>query len=401
MSSRFRLSIALRYVLTREQAPLSRFLSLLSVLGLVLAVALMAVVMSVMNGFDREMRTRVLAVIPHVSVMGAGGLDQPQNLMQRLQGNADVHSVTPFVELQGLVQNGSQVEAFVGVGVSDPRLWVLPSMISKVTTTPGAWIGQRLGQRLQATVGDRVSVIVPESDGQKARAHTVTIAGWLATQTEADDALMLLPLSDAQRFVGFEAPAVSGLKVQLHDVFLAPWFAQGLQYTLEPTQYVRHWGMTHGNLYAAIQLSRDLIIILVAAVVLIAAFNVVSSLVLLVTDKREEVAILSTMGLQPEGVGSVFLWLGTLIGVLGSVLGVGLGYVLSISITSIVASIERMFDVHFLNTDVYPIAFLPTDPQLGDFVLVAVIAIIACALAAVYPARKAAHIAPAEVLSEA
>jgi lipoprotein-releasing system permease protein len=400
MSIWFRLSIALRYVLTREQAPLSRFLSVLSVTGLVLAVALMAVVMSVMNGFDQEMRTRVLAVIPHVSVMGAGGLE-PQGLSEQLLSNADVQSVTPFVELQGLVQNGRQVEAFVGVGVADPRSWVLPSMISVGEVEQGVWVGERLGQRLGANLGDRVSLVIPDAGDQKARAHTVTIAGWLSTQTEADDALMLIPLQDAQHFVGFETSKVSGLKVQLQDVFLAPWFAQGLQYTLAPNQYVRHWGMTHGNLYAAIQLSRDLIVILVAAVVLIAAFNVVSSLVLLVSDKREEVAILSTMGLQPSGIASVFLWLGTLIGVVGSALGVALGYALSTSITSIVASIEQIFGVHFLNTDVYPIAFLPTDPQLGDFVLVGLIAIIACALAAVYPAHRAAHIAPAEVLSEA
>lgn len=400
MNLRFRLGIALRYVLTREQAPLSRFLSLLSVTGLVLAVALMAVVMSVMNGFDREMRTRVLAVIPHVSVMGAGGLE-PSDLTEQLLSNADVQSVTPFVELQGLVQNGKQVEAFVGVGVSDPSSWLLPGMISNDQPKPGVWVGERLGRRLNASVGDRVSVVIPDSGEQKARAYTVTIAGWLSTQTEADDALILLPLQDAQRFVGYDSGKVSGLKVQLHDVFLAPWFAQGLQYTLAPTQYVRHWGMTHGNLYAAIQLSRDLIVILVAAVVLIAAFNVVSSLVLLVTDKREEVAILSTMGLQPAAIASIFLWLGTLIGIVGSALGVALGYVLSISITSIVARIEHVFGVNFLNTDVYPIAFLPTDPQAGDFVLVAFIAIAACALAAVYPARRAAQIAPAEVLSEA
>lgn len=400
MSVAFRLGIALRYVLTREQAPLSRFLSVLSVVGLVLAVALMAVVMSVMNGFDREMRTRVLAVIPHVSVMGAGGLE-PQSLTEQLLNNADVLSVTPFVELQGLVQNGKQVEAFVGIGVSDPSSWVLPSMISEGKVEQGVWVGKRLAQRLGANVGDRVSLVIPDSDDRKARAHTVTIAGWLSTQTEADDALMLVPLSDAQRFAGYEPARVSGLKVQLQDVFLAPWFAQGLQYTLAPTQYVRHWGMTHGNLYAAIQLSRDLIVILVAAVVLIAAFNVVSSLVLLVSDKREEVAILSTMGLQPRAIASVFLWLGVLIGVVGSTLGVALGYVLSVSVTSIVARIEQAFGIHFLNTDVYPIAFLPSDPQLGDFVLVAFIAIIACALAAVYPARRAAHIAPAEVLSEA
>ena len=400
MSAEFRLGIALRYVLTREQAPLSRFLSVLSVIGLVLAVALMAVVMSVMNGFDREMQTRVLAVIPHVSVMGAGGLE-PSGLIEQLQNNADVKSVTPFVELQGLVQNGKRVEAFVGIGVSEPRSWVLPAMASGGKTEQGVWLGMRLGQRLSANVGDRVSVVIPDSGDRKARAHVVTVAGWLTTQTEADDALMLIPMQEAQRFVGYEPSVVSGLKVQLQDVFLAPWFAQGLQYTLAPTQYVRHWGMTHGNLYAAIQLSRDLIVILVAAVVLIAAFNVVSSLVLLVTDKREEVAILSTMGLKPRAIASIFLWLGTLIGVVGSVLGVLLGYVLSLSITSIVARVEQALGLHFLNTDVYPIAFLPTDPQLGDFVLVACIAIVACALAAVYPARRAAQIAPAEVLSEA
>jgi len=400
MTVGFRLGIALRYILTREQAPLSRFLSVLSVLGLVLAVALMAVVMSVMNGFDREMRTRVLAVIPHVSVMGAGGLDQWEDLSLQLQSDGNVQSVTPFVELQGLIQYGRQVEAFAGVGVAYPKDWVLPTMISGSDLSQGVWVGQRLGVRLGASLGDRVSVIIPESVNRSARAYTLTISGWLTTQTEADDALVLLPLEEAQDFVGFDSATVSGLKVQLQDVFFAPWFAQGLQYTLKPTQYVRHWGMTHGNLYAAIQLSRDLIVILVAAVVLIAAFNVVSSLVLLVTDKREEVAILSTMGLPPKAIASVFLWLGSLIGVAGSLAGVLLGYVLSLSASSMVAGIERLFGVHFLNTDVYPIAFLPSDPQIGDFVLVAVIAVIACALAAVYPALKAAHIAPADVLSE-
>jgi len=265
----------------------------------------------------------------------------------------------------------------------------------------GIWVGIGLAQQLALTEGASVTLIVPSSGMQAAAVVALPVAGLVATQTELDQALMLLPIDQARSLLGYRDATVSGIKVQLHDVFAAPSMAGQLQPLLAPTQYVRHWGFTHGNLYAAIQMSRDLMVILMAAVILIAAFNVVSGLVLLVTDKREEVAILATMGFGPSQVAGVFLILGGIIGAAGSLIGVAIGYLVSVNIGGWVAAIERSLGFQFLNTDVYPISFLPSAPDSADFVLVAVIASGACVLAAVYPAMKAAQLAPARVLSEA
>lgn len=396
------LSLALRYVFTHEQAPLSRFLSLLAAAGLVLAVALMSIVLSVMNGFDTEMRTRILAVVPHLSVMEAGGLDDPDGLQASLRLDTRIAAMTPFIELQGLAQSGSRVRAFAGIGVVQTEDWLLPGMLNEWSPGGnGVWVGTGLAAQLALSKGSSVTLIVPSSGAQAAAVVALPVVGLVATQTELDQALMLLPIDQARSLLGYPDATVSGIKVQLRDVFAAASMAGQLQPLLEPTQYVRHWGFTHGNLYAAIQMSRDLMVILMAAVILIAAFNVVSGLVLLVTDKRQEVAILATMGFGPRQIAGVFLILGGIIGAVGSLIGVAIGYLVSVNIGGWVAAIERAFGFQFLNTDVYPIAFLPSAPDSADFLLVAVIASAACVLAAVYPAMKAAQLAPARVLSEA
>jgi lipoprotein-releasing system permease protein len=249
-------------------------------------------------------------------------------------------------------------------------------------------------------IGGSVNLIVPGKSGQTAKVEAFEVAGFIETATEVDSSLVLLPLDRAAHFLNFGSARVSGIRAQLKDVFEASSLARELRFTLEPTQYVRHWGMTHGNLYAAIQLSRDLIVILVAAVVFIAAFNVISSLVLLVTDKQKEIAMLATMGAEPGHIISIFLYLGALIGLIGSVVGGFLGALLAFNITAMVGFVEHALDVQFLNTDVYPIAFLPSDPRLGDFVLVVVVGLVACILAAIYPAIRAARLQPATVLTE-
>jgi len=367
--------------------------------GLVLAVALMCTVLSVMNGFDTEMRSRILAVVPHLAVMEADGLSIDSPLIETLAQDPRVADVSKFIELQGLIERGGKVSAFLGVGVEAPEAWLLPEMI-EARSSSGILVGRLLAMDLGLEIGGSVNLIVPGKSRQTAKVQAFEVAGFIETATEVDNSLVLLPLDRAAHFLNFGSARVSGIRAQLKDVFEASSLAQELRFTLEPTQYVRHWGMTHGNLYAAIQLSRDLIVILVAAVVFIAAFNVISSLVLLVTDKQKEIAMLATMGAEPGHIISIFLYLGALIGLIGSLVGGFLGALLAFNITAMVSFVEQALDVQFLNTDVYPIAFLPSDPSLGDFILVVLVGLIACILAAIYPAIRAARLQPATVLTE-
>ena len=367
--------------------------------GLVLAVALMCTVLSVMNGFDSEMRSRILAVVPHLAVMEVDGLPIDTSLIQTLSEDPRVADVSTFVELQGLAERGGKVSAFLGVGVETPETWLLPEMIEG-NTKSGILMGRLLATDLGLDLGDSVNLIVPGKTRQSAKVEAFKIAGFIKTATEIDSSLVLLPMERATELQGFEPGRVSGIRAQMRDVFDAPNLARELRFSLEPTQYVRHWGMTHGNLYAAIQLSRDLIVILVAAVVFIAAFNVISSLVLLVSDKQKEIAMLATMGAEPAHIISIFLYLGGLIGLIGSLFGAFLGALLALNITAMVSFVEQILGVQFLNTDVYPIAFLPSDPTLSDFILVVAVGLIACILAAVYPAIRASRLRPATVLTE-
>jgi len=399
------LQIAGRYSLSWRRATLSSFLSLLSVLGLVLAIGLLILVLSVMNGFDREMRENILSLVPQLTLNAWQPQQDWRGTLQQVSAQPGVVAAAPFVELQGMLLRDLAIETALVQGV-DPELQRQLAGLSRLlpeatyaafaAADDGLLLGEQLALRLDAVPGDRMTLIVPAQAGQGSPQQAVfTLVGTVASGTELDETLAVIQLDRAASLVG---GGVQGFRVSLADVFAAPALGWELVQSLPPGYYARDWTQTHGNLYTAIQLSRDLVILLLVSIIAIAAFNVVSSLVLVVLDKRSDIAILRALGARPGHISGIFLRQGLLIAVTGTVLGTALGVSASLGITDLVAWIERGLDIRFLDTDVYPIGYLPADLRLRDVLVINGVAVLLCYLAALYPARRAARLPPAEAL---
>ena len=264
-------------------------------------------------------------------------------------------------------------------------------------------LGRGVAERLGAKPGQKLTLIVPEEGSvtrsRKTRSEPVVLAGILNTGTELDEGLALLHLPLASELAGLK-DGISGFRVSTEALFDVQSTTRSLLNRLPPPYYATHWLMTHGNLYAAIQLSRNLVSILLFSIIAVAAFNVVSSLVLVVMDKQSNIAILRTMGASGRDIAWIFLLQGAMIGVVGAVMGSVLGTALSHAVPTLVGRLEQALDIQFLNTDVYPVSFLPVEVVGSDIALVSIVAFLMCVVAAVYPARRAARLAPALILGQ-
>ncbi len=403
--------IALRYTFAFGQGHLSAFLSSLSMLGLVLAIALLIVVLSVMNGFDREMRERILSLVPHITLYSHDPMADWQTRAGLAAQHPAVVSVSPFTQFDALFMRGVDIETARGIGIladdpaSDSLLASLDGPQRELfgSRPDGLLLGAGIAQKLGVEQGETLTLIVPggglTGDTGGTRFEALYLAGILETGTELDQSVALLHLSAASRLAGLGA-AVSGLRVSTNDIFGADRIAWELVNGLPVGHYAINWMMTHGNLYAAIQLSRDLVSILLFSIIAVAAFNVVSSLVLVVFDKQDNIAILRTLGASGTDIAAIFVLQGAMIGVAGVIAGSALGALLSQLVPTLVARLEQLLDMRFLNTDVYPVSFLPVDLVLQDVLIVGGVALLMCLLAAIYPAMRAARLAPARVLSQ-
>jgi len=407
-----RLRIALRYTFAFGRGHLSTFLSSLSMLGLVLAIGLLIIVLSVMNGFDKEMRERILALVPHVTIYSFQPMTDWQVKAKLVAAHPEVREVSPFTEFDALFMRGDRIETAAGVGI-DPgdagavgRLLhsLPPQAIEGFRSDPAALVlGSGVAARLGVDAGDRVTMIVPARSrpgvAGAAQFEGMHLVAVLDTGTELDQTLALVPLALASRVAGL-GDAVSGLRVSTGSLFDVARISRELVNQLPSGYYASNWMMTHGNLYAAIQLSRDLISILLFSIIAVAAFNVVSSLVLVVFDKQANIAILRTLGARPRDIASIFVLQGAIIGLVGVGLGSAAGAAGSLAVPGMVGALERLLDIHFLNTDVYPVSFLPVDIRPADIALVGSVAFAMCIGAAIYPALRAARLAPALILNE-
>jgi lipoprotein-releasing system permease protein len=412
MSWAERLRVALRYTFALGRGNLSTFLSSLSMLGLVLAISLLIIVLSVMNGFDKEMRERILSLVPHVTIYSFLPLESWREPAELIATHPQVEEVSPFVQFDALLMRAGGIETASGIGldVDDSALLrrMLPGLDDSALAAfrerdDGLVLGIGLAEKLGLSAGDRLTLIVP-GDGREqalraARFETVYLVGVLDTGTELDQSTALVSRTLAAQLAGM-GEAISGLRVTTTNIFQAQQVSWELTRDLPPGYYATNWMMTHGNLYAAIQLSRDMIAILLFSIIAVAAFNVVSSLVLVVFDKRGNIAILRTLGASPRDIGWIFILQGGMIGMVGVLAGCVLGVLGSMAVPSMVSGLERLIGMRFLNTDVYPVSFLPVDLLVEDILLVAAVAFGMCLVAAVYPARRAAALAPARVLNQ-
>lgn len=399
-----RLQFALRQSLDRGRG-LSAFLSRLSMVGLVLALALLLSVISVMNGFEKEMRERILGLVPHVTIRAHTPMLDWQARRKQLLTLSTVMAVNPFYDTDVLFVRGTRVEATRLLGVDSNALQRYQPLLSQ----PLAQLDERqlilgamLAKRLGAVVGDRLTLLAPIESGaqstQTARPKRYVLAALLVTGTELDEKLALADLSSVASFAGADGQ-ISGLALQVTDLFKAPQLRRDIGRMLPPTQYVSDWTSSQGNLYAAIRLSRDIITLLLLSIIAVAAFNVVSSLVLVVTDRRRAIAMLSALGASKRDIQAIFLLQGLVIGAIGAAIGSLAGLALAFAAPYLAQGLEGLLGVQLLNTDVYPLAFLPVDIRLRDFLIADSVAILLCVLAAVLPARRAANMPVAEILA--
>jgi lipoprotein-releasing system permease protein len=404
-----RLRIAVRYTFAFGQGHLSAFLSSLSMLGLVLAISLLIIVLSVMNGFDKEMRERILSLVPHITVFPDAPVSDTPQLVAAILAHPSVLSVAPFAQFDALIMRGTQIETVRGIGLDSgdnndfaalANYLEADEVVTFWERPDGLILGAGVAQHLGVKVGERLNLIVPGANHtQSTRFQALQLSAILTTGTELDQTVALVQLPLASELAGLDG-RVSGFRVTIRQLFDAPRISRELQESLPPGYYTIDWMMTHGNLYSAIQLSRDLVSILLFSIIAVAAFNVVSSLVLVVLDKQGNIAILRTLGATGRDIASIFVLQGAMIGVVGVVFGSVLGALGSLAVPRVVSHLEQLLGMQFLNTDVYPVSFLPVDLLARDILTVGAIALFMCVIAALYPARRAAAMAPALILNQ-
>ncbi|MFK8048885.1 MAG: lipoprotein-releasing ABC transporter permease subunit [Halioglobus sp.] len=412
MNSSEIVSVARRYTFAFGKGYLSTFLSTLSMAGLVLAIALLIIVLSVMNGFDKEMRERILGLVPHVTIYSHVPITAWEDKAAMLTEHPEVVSITPFSHFDALLMHAGTIETARVIGMEIPiesggndlSKHLDATQLALFREDPkGLILGASIAENLGIVPGDTLTLLVPDMQqtqiSKGAQYETVVLRATLSTGTELDQsaALVHLPLASA---VAQLDDGVSGLQITTNKLFDVSRIGWELVNSLPVGFYATNWLMTHGNLYAAIQLSRDLISILLFSIIAVAAFNVVSSLVLVVFDKRSDIAILRTLGARPSEIARIFIVQGAMIGCVGVLLGSALGVLGSYFVTDFVAALEGALDMRFLNTDVYPVSFLPVEILLNDILFVGGVAFVMCLLAAIYPALRASRLAPAAILNQ-
>ncbi len=394
------MGIALRQTLDPGDG-LSGFLSRVSIVGLVLAVALLLAVMSVMNGFEQEMRGRILSLVPHVTVRGSAPSDEWRAQSESLAGDPTVLERQLFFDTDALMIRGQRARALRLLGLAGNLDRYAQALSPRhVDLAPGDLVlGAGLASQLGLDVGDSVTLLAPGGGaGATGRPGRFVLRALIDTGTELDEQLALAGLNDVGKLVG-QAGAINGLALTLDDLFEAPRWQWQLSRSLPLQFYVTDWTASHGNLYSAIQLSRNLILLLMASIIAVAAFNVVSSLVLVVTDRSQSIAMLRAVGATPRDVVLIYLLQGAVIGLLGSFGGCLLGWLLSQSAPSLAEGLSALMGRPLLNTDVYPIGFLPVATELRDYLVVSATALLLCLVAAAFPAWRAARLGVAATLA--
>ena len=410
--------IGLRY--TRAGKRSSRnsfisFISLISVSGIALGVAALIVVLSVMNGFEKEVTARMLSVLAHVEVFDArGSMPDWRAQAQAAFRNPEVRGAAPFVETEGMLVRDDTMKPAVIRGilpdmepqVSDVARQMREGRLGLLTAgSSNIVLGSALARSLGVHVGERITLMTaaPVTPGQGGvtgmlpRPHAFTVAGiFEAGHYQFDSTLAFVHLEDAEALAGLTAP--SGLRLRLADMNAAPRVALELKRSMTGELFMRDWSRVNATWFAAVQSQKHMMFIILAMIVAVAAFNLVSTLVMTVRDKRAEIAILRTLGASPGAVMRIFIVQGTLVGLLGTLIGVGLGVLVALNIDVIVPLIERLSGAHFLDKDIYFISEMPSDVHWDDVARVGGVAVLLAFIATLYPSWSAARAHPAEAL---
>jgi len=388
------------------------FISGVSMLGIALGVAALIIVLSVMNGFQKEVRDRMLGVVSHIEVYAAGGAALPdlQATLQQAKSNPQVIGAAPFITAQGLIARGEDMKAALVRGI-DPALEAEVSDLGAAMgkdvlarLVPGDFgivLGIELARALGLREGDKVTLITPSGQitpaGVVPRLKQMTVVGTFDSgHFEYDSALALLHMDDAARIYRLEGP--TGVRLKLRDLHQARQVADQLARSLRGDLVIRDWTRQNRTWFAAVQVEKRMMSIILTLIVAVAAFNLVSTLVMTVTDKRADIAILRTLGASPRSIMAIFVVQGAMVGVIGTVAGLALGLGIAFNIDVIVPALEQLFNASFLPKDIYLISRMPSEPQQADIVPITVISLVLAFLATIYPSWRASRVNPAEAL---
>jgi lipoprotein-releasing system permease protein len=408
----YELFIGLRYTRAKRRNHFISFISLISMLGIALGVAALIVVLSVMNGFQKELRARILGVASHVQITGPDNqLADWQRVARDALAARGVVAAAPYVNAQGLLANEGNVRGAIVRGivpgredqVADIGQHMLAGSLDRLVPGEfGVVLGSDLARALRVVPGEKVTLIAPQGlvtpAGLVPRLKQFRVVGIFEVgMFEYDSGLALVSIEDAQKLFQL-GDRVSGVRLKLEDLFQSRQVARELYKVLGSDVAISDWTRSHANFFRAVEIEKRVMFIILTLIVAVAAFNIVSTLVMVVTDKQADIAILRTLGATPASIMGIFLVQGALIGVIGTLLGVAGGVALALNIDVVVPFLERLLNVQFLAKDVYYISELPSDLQRGDVLTIAGMALVLAFLAGLYPSWRAARVRPAEAL---
>ena len=408
----FELLVGLRYTHAQRRNHFISFISIVSMAGIALGVMALIVVLSVMNGFQEELRARILGVAAHLEISGpADRLADWRSVLAQAKQNSEVVSGAPYVNAQGMLANGDMVRGAIIRGV-------LPELENQVADfaqhmkagkladlKPGEFgiiLGGELARVLNVVPGDKLVLLTPQGNitpaGVMPRIKQFTVTGiFEAGMFEYDSGLALIHLQDAQKLLRL-GDDVSGVRLKLADLFRAPFVTRELSRTMRGDYYLTDWTQSHANFFRAVSIEKRMMFLILLLIVAVAAFNIVSTLVMAVTDKQSDIAILRTLGARPGSIMKIFIVQGAFIGVFGTLLGVVGGVLLALNVETVVPFIERLSGMDLFPADVYYISRLPSKLEWGDVGVIGGVSLLISLFATLYPSWRASRINPAEAL---
>ncbi|WP_118803067.1 lipoprotein-releasing ABC transporter permease subunit LolE [Haemophilus haemolyticus] len=408
--------ISWRYQRGKQKNPLVALIAKFSAIGIALGVAVLIVGLSAMNGFERELNQRILAVVPHAEILSAPNAMDPtihhwQNLEKRLQQNAQIKGISPFVSFTALVENGSKLKVVQVKGVekqAEDRVSSLGNFVQeqgwdKFGKEGGLVLGSGIARELDVKAGDWVTLLISQQNGDEQLAQPtrerVQVTAILRLDGQLDYSYALLPLAQAQEFLTYKSDQITGVELKLDDPFSVKNLDLSMLNDYPQMLYIQNWIGKFGYMYRDIQLIRTVMYIAMVLVIGVACFNIVSTLIMAVKDKQGDIAIMRTLGANNAFIKRIFIWYGLQAGMKGCLIGIVLGIILALNLTTFIQGIEWVIGKKLLSGDVYFVDFLPSELHWLDVLMVLVAALALSLIASLYPASRAAKLQPAQVLS--
>lgn len=405
------LFIGTRYTRAKRRNHFISFISLTSMIGLALGVLAMIVVLSVMNGFQKEMSSRILGMVPHAMLYGAEPVADWHALAEKAMSNPQVKAAAPYAELEGMLSHRGTMQPIQIHGIDpaeEAKVSILPNHIRQGSLNnlqPGEFgvvIGDITARRFGLQVGDKLTLIIPELSnapgGVTPRMQRLNVAAIFKVGAELDSSLALINVADAATLQRLPDGTVPGIRLALKDLYQAPQVSKALVAELGSDYRADDWTHTQGSLFSAMKMEKTMIGLLLLLIVAVAAFNIIATLIMVVSDKGGDIAILRTLGATPRQIMAIFMVQGTVIGVVGTLIGGVLGVLAALNVSALVAWLESFAGERVLSSDVYFINSLPSDLQWLDVALICSAALILSFLATLYPSWRAAQVQPAEAL---